>query len=160
MAERAHRGIATRTEQYDRGRVCDVRSPILKLGQQRHRSGNMRPQPRSNVTGPALLAGVAAGLLLTTGIAMAQECPLAAPLVVKDLQSGFVGQTGTVWTIAPDCSFTVARQTGTKIGDPHKHGRLSPEQRQRLADMIRRSDLAGYPDRLGGAPQPNAHQII
>jgi hypothetical protein len=40
---------------------------------------------------------------------MAEECPLSAPLVLKDTQSGFAGETGDVWTIAPDCSFTVAR---------------------------------------------------
>ena len=43
---------------------------------------------------------------------MAEESLLSAPLIVKDLQGGFVGETGTVWTVAPDCSFTVARQTG------------------------------------------------
>ena len=90
---------------------------------------------------------------------MAQECPLTAPLVLKDLQGGFVGQTGTVWTIAPDCSFTVARQIGAKVGDPHKQGHLTAEQQQRLAALIGHTDLAGFPDRLGGAPQPNARQI-
>ena len=37
---------------------------------------------------------------------MAEECPLTAPLTLKDSQSGIAGETGTVWTIAPDCSFT------------------------------------------------------
>ena len=84
---------------------------------------------------------------------------MTAPLILKDLQGGFVGQTGTVWTIAPDCSFTVARQTGPSTADPHKHGRLTPDQEKRLAALLARIELASLPEQLGGAPQPNAHQI-
>ena len=53
---------------------------------------------------------------------MAEECPLTAPLTLKDSQSGIAGETGTVWTIAPDCSFTVARHIGPKVLDPYKQG--------------------------------------
>jgi hypothetical protein len=116
-------------------------------------------RPRSKASTHSLLAALTTVMLLISGTVMAQECPLAAPLVLKDLQSGFVGQTGTVWTVAPDCSFTIARQIGAKVGDPHKKGRLTAEQRQRLAVLIGRMDLAGFPDRIGGAPQPNARQI-
>ena len=84
---------------------------------------------------------------------------MTAPLIVKDLQGGFVGQTGTVWTVAPDCSFTVARQTGPNTADPHKQGRLTPEQEKRLARLLARIELASLPEQLGGAPQANAHQI-
>lgn len=119
----------------------------------------MLPQLCSEIPARSLRAAMTAAMLLISGIAMAQECPLAAPLVLKDLQSGFVGQTGTVWTIAPDCNFTVARQIGGKVGDPYKQGQLTLEQRQQLAALIGRMNLAGFPDRLGGAPQPNAHQI-
>jgi hypothetical protein len=107
----------------------------------------------------ALLVGVAAAGLLQSGASMAEECPLTAPLILKDLQGGFVGQTGTVWTIAPDCSFTVARQTGPNTADPHKHGRLTSDQEKRLAALLARIELASLPEQLGGAPQPNAHQI-
>jgi hypothetical protein len=115
--------------------------------------------PSSNLPIRSLLAAATAAIFLISGITMAQECPLTAPLVLKDLQSGFVGQTGTVWTITPDCRFTIARQIGAKVGDPYKQGRLTPEQRQRLASLIARMDLTGFPDRLGDAPQPNARQI-
>jgi hypothetical protein len=90
---------------------------------------------------------------------MAQQCGLTTPLVIKDLQSGYVGQTGTVWTIEPDCSYSVARQIGLKIGEPHKRGRLSAEQAQRLTALIDRADLGRLPNQLGSAPQPNARQI-
>jgi len=109
--------------------------------------------------GIALLAGVAAAGLLPWGASLAEESPLTAPLILKDLQGGFVGQTGTVWTIAPDCSFTVARQTGPSTAAPHKHGRLTSDQEKRLAALLARIDLASLPEQLGGVPQPNAHQI-
>ena len=106
-----------------------------------------------------LLAGVMAAGLLLSGASMTKQCPLTAPLILKDLQGGFVGQTGTVWTIAPDCSFTVARQTGPKIADPHKNGRLTSDQEKRLAALLARTELAALPKQLGGVPQANAHQI-
>jgi hypothetical protein len=106
-----------------------------------------------------LPAGVVAAGLLLSEASMAEECPLTAPLILKDLQGGFVGQTGTVWTVAPDCSFTVSRQTGPKTADPHKQGRLTLDQEKRLAALLARNELAALPKQLGGVPQANAHQI-
>jgi hypothetical protein len=87
------------------------------------------------------------------------ENPLTAPLVVKDLQGGVVGQTGTVWTIAPDGGFTVARQIGARVATPHKRGRLSGEQTERLRAMLERPAMAALPAQLGEAPHANARQI-
>jgi hypothetical protein len=106
-----------------------------------------------------LLVGVGAAGLLRSGASLAEGCSLTAPLILKDLQGGFVGQTGTVWTIAPDCSFTVARQTGPNTADPHKHGRLTSDQQKRLAALLARIEFAALPEQLGGVPQANAHQI-
>jgi hypothetical protein len=90
---------------------------------------------------------------------MAEECPLSAPLVLKDVQSGFAGETGNVWTIAPDCSFTVARQIGLKMLDPYKQGQLTPEQRTQLKEMMDRMTATALPAQIGAAPQANARQI-
>jgi hypothetical protein len=84
---------------------------------------------------------------------------LTAPLTLKDMQNGVVGQTGTVWTIAPDCSFTIARQIGQKVGDPYKQGQPTPEQQVQLKELLDRMAAAPLPERLGGAPQVNARQI-
>ena len=89
---------------------------------------------------------------------MAQECPLSAPLTVTDTQAGFAGETGTVWTISPDCSFTVARQIGLKVLDPHKQGRLSAEQQAHLRDLMNRMAAAPLPKETG-TPQVNARRI-
>jgi hypothetical protein len=90
---------------------------------------------------------------------MAEECPLSAPLTLKDTQGGFAGETGTVWTIASDCSFTIARQIGLKVLDPHKQGQLTREQQARLKELLDRMAVAPLPERLGGEPQVNARRI-
>jgi hypothetical protein len=90
---------------------------------------------------------------------MAQECPLSAALVLKDTQGGFAGETGLVWTIATDGSYTIARQIGLKLFDPHKQGRLAPEQQARLKELLDRVTAAAPPEPLGGGPQVNARRI-
>jgi hypothetical protein len=90
---------------------------------------------------------------------MAQECPLSAPLTIKDTQSGFAGETGMVWTIAPDCTYTVARQIGLQVLAPEKHGRLTPEQQSQLKELLDRMPSTGMPTELGGQPQANARRI-
>jgi hypothetical protein len=107
----------------------------------------------------AVLIGLALSGSLTSGTIMAQECPLSAPLLIKDMQSGFAGETGTVWTIAPDCSFTVARQIGFKTLDPDRQGRLTPEQQVQLKGMLDRLSPAAMPRQLGEAAQANARRI-
>jgi hypothetical protein len=98
------------------------------------------------------------GLSISVTI-MAQECPLSAPLIVKETQSGFAGETGTVWTIAPDCSFTVARQVGLATLEPHKQGRLTAEQQGRLKELLGRVTTAALPQHLGAEQQVNARRI-
>jgi hypothetical protein len=90
---------------------------------------------------------------------MAEDCPLSAPLVLKDTQSGFAGETGNVWTIAPDCSFTVARQIGLNVLEPYKQGQLTPEQRTHLKGLMDRVTATALPEQLGGGPQVNARRV-
>jgi hypothetical protein len=90
---------------------------------------------------------------------MADECPLSAPLVLKDTQSGFAGETGNVWTIAPDCSFTVARQVGLNVLEPHKKGQLTAQQRTQLKEMLDQMTATALPEQLGSGPQVNARRI-
>jgi hypothetical protein len=98
------------------------------------------------------------GLLVSEKV-MAEECALSAPLVLKDTQSGVAGETGNVWTIAPDCSFTVARQIGLNVLQPHKQGQLTPQQRLQLKQMMDRMTATALPEQLGGEPQVNARHI-
>jgi hypothetical protein len=79
--------------------------------------------------------------------------------VLKDTQAGFAGETGIVWTIAPDCSYTVARQIGLKVLDPHKRGRLTPEQQARLKELLDRVAAAAPAEQLGSGPKVNPRRI-
>jgi hypothetical protein len=90
---------------------------------------------------------------------MAEECPLSAPLVLKDTQSGVVGETGNVWTIAPDCSFTVARQIGLNVLAPYRQGQLTPQQRTQLKELMDRMTATALPEQIGGGPQVNARRV-
>ncbi len=90
---------------------------------------------------------------------MAEECPLTAPLTLKDSQSGIAGETGTVWTIAPDCSFTVARHIGPKVLDPYKQGHLTGEQQVRLKEMLDRMEHADLVRPRAAMPRVNPRRI-
>jgi hypothetical protein len=90
---------------------------------------------------------------------MAQECPLSASLTLKDTQDGFAGPTGVVWTITPDCSFTVAHQIGPKVTEPFRQGRLVPEQQVRLKQLLARAVVTDMPGHLGTGPPVNARRI-
>jgi hypothetical protein len=122
------------------------------------------PSPRLRYRCPVLRAaavrvGMALLGLLISGTNMAQETSQSAPLVVKDLQSGFAGETGRVWTISPDGGYTVARQIGLKVLEPDQQGRLTPEQWAQLKTLLDRMAVMALPPELGGAPQINARRI-
>jgi hypothetical protein len=93
-----------------------------------------------------------------SGTNMAQESSQSAPLVLKDLQGGFAGETGRVWTISPDGGYTVARQIGLKELEPDQQGRLTPQQWAQLKTLLDRLAVTA-PRQLGGAPQVNARRI-
>jgi hypothetical protein len=137
---------------------------LLKRRQRERTSQGVVPSLRWQFRCPCL-AAAAAGLglaflgLLISGTVMADECPLSAPLVLKDTQSGFAGETGNVWTIAPDCSFTVARQIGLNVLEPHKQGQLTAQQKARLKGLVDRMAATALPEQLGGGPKVNARRI-
>lgn len=121
--------------------------------------------PRLNFPSLARVAGIitiglAAAVVLIPGKTMAEECPLTAPLTLKDSQSGIAGETGTVWTIAPDCSFTVARHIGPKVLDPYKRGHLTGEQQVRLKEMLDRMEHADLVKPRAATPRVNPRRIL
>jgi hypothetical protein len=110
----------------------------------------------SKVAGVSLAIG---GIFLSETV-LAQECPLTAPLVLKDTQDGFAGQTGTVWTIGPSCEFAVAKQIGPKVNEPYRQGRLTPQQQTQLKEVLTRTALENIPEKLDhGGPQVNARRV-
>jgi hypothetical protein len=77
----------------------------------------------------------------------------------RDREDDLPGSGRTVWTIAPDCSFKIARQIGLKILDPHKQGRLTAEQQARLKDVLDRVAVADLAKQFGAGSQVNARRI-
>jgi hypothetical protein len=106
---------------------------------------------------------VALWLLCALALAMlrpaeAADCRMKTALTLKDSQDGFAGSTGTVWTIKPDCSYTVARFIGTGATQQLREGALAPEQQSQLAALIA-ANLGAGPVRVGERAPVNAHQL-
>ena len=93
------------------------------------------------------------------GRASAADCPATMPLTLKEEQGGFVGTTGTIWSIRPDCTFTVSRFVNDKVQEPHVQGKLSPEQQANLVAMLSEKSVAGLPAQMGKPASVNPHRI-
>jgi hypothetical protein len=97
-------------------------------------------------------SGFALGLVLAMTVlvaARAEPCPATTTLSVTDSQGGFVGTTGTTWTVRPDCTFSVARFVGSKLAEPHRQGELTPDQKRRLAALLAKDPMRELPARVG-----------
>ena len=117
-------------------------------------------RPRAvTILGLGLVIALATMGVLKSSEAFAEDCSLTTPLMLADTQDGFAGQVGTVWTIEPDCSFTVARQLGPKVSDPYRQGRLTPEQQKRFGELLAQAAILNLPERLGNGPMVNARRI-
>jgi hypothetical protein len=118
----------------------------------------MRPQLIVSV---CLFFGLMLGIVAARGVwdAFATDYPLETTLTVKDMQDGFAGTTGTVWTIRPDCTFRVSRLFNQKVTEPCREGHLTPEQRARLSEILTKGAMAELPAQLGDASQVNARRI-
>lgn len=80
-------------------------------------------------------------------------------IVVRDTQSGFVGATGTILTIEPDGAYVRAPLLIQKAGDPLSRGVLGQAERDAIARALEENDFASLPERLGGRPGANPHEI-
>jgi hypothetical protein len=87
------------------------------------------------------------------------DCSLTEPLTIADTQDGFAGQVGTVWTITADCSFSIARQIGSKVGEPERQGRFTAEQRKAFTELFAEARIADLPSELGNGPTVNARRV-
>jgi hypothetical protein len=116
------------------------------------------------MSAPAVRAAGAVAVLvvaLNSGPVMSEQCPLSSPLVVKDLQDGFAGQTGSIWTVGVDCTISVARQMGEKVTEPFFRGRLSADQQVELRNVLAKTSPADLPAEAGaGGPPVNARRLI
>jgi hypothetical protein len=93
------------------------------------------------------------------GRAWAADCPATMPLTLKEAQGGFVGMTGIVWSIRPDCTYSVSHFVNDKVQEPHLTGKLTPEQKAKLEAVLSEKAVAGLPAQVGEPAKVNPHRI-
>jgi hypothetical protein len=81
------------------------------------------------------------------------------PIVLTDVQGGFVGMSGWIWTIERDGSWQRRRYVIKPKNPADQQGRLSREQLASLAGTLAANDFAALPDIIGRTPGANPHQI-
>ena len=91
--------------------------------------------------------------------AISADCNGNAMLTLRESQGGFVGKTGTVWTINSDCSFTVSRFVNDQTSEPQKRGQLTPAQASSLSKLLSDTSAAQIPPQIGDPAPVNPHQI-
>ena len=84
---------------------------------------------------------------------------LTDTLTLKDGQSGFVGTTGSIWTVRPDGSWDRKRFINAKTNKPDQQGKLTPKQLQALADVLAHAQIHKLPAKLGKLRGANPHVV-
>ncbi|GEJ57759.1 hypothetical protein [Anaeromyxobacter diazotrophicus] len=77
---------------------------------------------------------------------------LSSRVVVVDGQQGFVGEAGTITTVEPDGTFSVADFVRDQVSPPKRTGHLSPEAVDRLARTLAAELEPRPPERIAAAP--------
>ena len=90
---------------------------------------------------------------------LTMEGLLSATLMLKDVQGGFAGFTGVIWTIRPDGSWDRKRIIGHTTHKPDFNGKLSAKQLQQIADVLTHAQMNKLPVRLGKFRGVNPHVV-
>ncbi len=84
---------------------------------------------------------------------------LQHPIVLRDSQSGFAGNSGTIWTIEANGAWRSQTFLNANVRMPEHEGRFTKEQLATLARHLAQRDLLGLPDSIGVSPNVNPHTI-
>lgn len=95
--------------------------------------------------------GAKAGEFLTP------EGRLRHPLILRDSQTGFAGESGQLWTVEPDGSWRRQSFLNQMVREPDRRGRFTEDQLRALASALAKYDLPGLPERIGKDPGVNPH---
>ncbi len=102
----------------------------------------------------------ACALVLVAGLAAGEDYlkdgKLTERLVVKDVQGGFAGFTGTQWTVQPDGKWEEARVFNRKV-EVKRSGTLGKKELAALADELKKYDPATLKDT--GKVSANPHVV-
>ena len=102
-----------------------------------------------------ILAGVGSAAAMGAGTAL----PLTERVELQELQSGFAGVTGTVWTIETDGRFVISRKINEQV-TPRAEGTLDAAQLSKIAEALAAADAATLPATIGDPPPVNPRTVI
>lgn len=90
---------------------------------------------------------------------LAKDGRLSAALKLKDVQGGFAGFTGVIWTLHPDGSWDCKRIVGRATRKSELTGKLTTKQLQQIADVLAHAQVDKLPGRLGKFRGANPHVV-
>jgi hypothetical protein len=102
-----------------------------------------------------ILAAAGSAAAMGAGTAM----PLTERVELQELQSGFAGVTGTVWTIETDGRFVISRKINEQV-TPRAEGTLDAAQLSKIAEALAAADAATLPATIGDPPPVNPRTVI
>jgi len=90
---------------------------------------------------------------------LTKDGKLSATLTLKDVQGGFAGFTGVIWTLHPDGSWGRKRIVGRATRKSDLTGKLTAKQLQQIADVLAHAQVDKLPGRLGKFRGANPHVV-
>ena len=84
---------------------------------------------------------------------------LTEKVELQELQTGFAGTTGTVWTVEPDGRYTIAGKVNEQL-TPRQEGTLDAAQLSKIAEALAAADADALPAEMGEPPPVNPQVII
>jgi len=84
---------------------------------------------------------------------------LTEKVELQELQTGFAGTTGTVWTVEPDGRYTIAGKINEQL-TPRQEGTLDAAQLSKIAETLAAADADSLPAEMGEPPPVNPQTII
>ena len=84
---------------------------------------------------------------------------LTEKVELQELQTGFAGTTGTVWSVEPDGRYSIASKVNEQL-TPRQEGTLDAAQLSKIAEALAAADAATLPAEMGEPPPVNPQVII
>jgi hypothetical protein len=88
-----------------------------------------------------------------------QNGQFAEELEFRDSQSGFVGESGVIWSVARDGTCRVARFANEETAEPHCRGQLSRGEIALLGKTLLDQDAASLPSQIPSQPSLNPRRL-
>ena len=88
-----------------------------------------------------------------------QNGHLIGELEFRNAQSGFVGITGTVWTILPDGAIEGSRFINDTVLSPYKLCQLKRHDLATIANSLSQGNFIELPSEIASQPTVNPHHI-